>query len=90
MNKSALVARIAKDSGLSKADANRAIDSLVASVTRSLRKGEKVTLVGFGTFLVTRRRARNGHNPRTGAPMRIAACRMPRFAAGKDLKAALR
>jgi DNA-binding protein HU-beta len=90
MNKAELVARIAKDSGLTKADANRALDALIAQVTRSLRKGERVTLVGFGTFLVSRRRGRNGVNPRTGAPIKIAPRRMPRFAAGKELKTAIR
>jgi DNA-binding protein HU-beta len=90
MNKAELVARIAKDSGLTKADANRALDALIVQVTKSLRKGDKVTLVGFGTFLISRRRARNGVNPRTGAPMKIAPRRMPRFAAGKELKAAIR
>ena len=90
MNKADLISRIAKDAGITKADANRAVDALIHNVTRSLRKGERVTLVGFGTFLVGRRRARNGHNPRTGTPMKIAARRMPRFAAGKELKAAIR
>jgi DNA-binding protein HU-beta len=90
MNKADLVSRIAKDSGLTKADANRALDALIAQVTKSLRKGERVTLVGFGTFLISRRRARNGVNPRTGIPMKIAPRRMPRFAAGKELRAAIR
>jgi DNA-binding protein HU-beta len=86
MNKAQLVARIAKDSGLTKAGANKAIDALVETVTKALRKGERVTLVGFGTFMVARRRARTVRNPMTGAPIKIAARRVPRFAAGKDLK----
>jgi DNA-binding protein HU-beta len=86
MNKAQLVARIAKDSGLTKAGANKAVDALVETVTKALRKGERVTLVGFGTFRVARRRARTVRNPATGAPIKIAARRVPRFAAGKDLK----
>ena len=86
MNKAEIVARMAKDSGITKADANRALDAFLENVTRALKKGEKVTLVGFGTFLVGRRRARTGRNPQTGAPIKIGARRVPRFAAGKDLK----
>jgi DNA-binding protein HU-beta len=86
MNKAEIVARMAKESGLTKADANRALDAFLDNVTRALKKGEKVTLVGFGTFLVGRRRARTGRNPQTGAPIKIAARRVPRFAAGKELK----
>jgi len=90
MNKAELVARVAKDSHLTKADATRAIDAVIDNVTRSLKKGEKVTLVGFGTFLVSRRRARGGRNPRTGAPIKIAARRVPKFTAGKELKELIR
>lgn len=90
MNKGELVARIAKDTGLTKVDSNRALDALIENVTRTLKKGGKVTLVGFGTFLVGRRRARTGRNPQTGTPIKIAAGRVPRFAAGKELKAAVR
>jgi DNA-binding protein HU-beta len=89
MNKGELVARVAKDSGLTKADAGRALDAALDNVTKALKKGEKVTLVGFGTFGVTRRRARAGRNPRTGAPIKIAARRVPRFTAGKELKSAV-
>lgn len=89
MNKAELVARIAKDSGLTKADANKAVAGLIDNVTKALRKGEKVTLVGFGTFLVSKRRARTGRNPQTGAPLKIPARRVARFAAGKDLKASV-
>lgn len=87
MNKAELVARISRDAGITKADANRAIDALVDNVSKALKKGERVTLVGFGTFVVSRRRARNGRDPRTGAPLKIPARRVPRFAAGKELKA---
>jgi DNA-binding protein HU-beta len=90
MNKAELVARVAKDSRLTKADATRAIDAVIANVTRALKKGEKVTLVGFGTFGVSRRKARAGRNPRTGTPIRIAARRVPKFTAGKELKELIR
>lgn len=90
MNKAELIARMSKDSGLTKADALRAVDALLDNVVKSLKKGEKVTLVGFGTFLVGRRRARAGRNPQTGMPLKIAARRVPKFTAGKDLKALVR
>ncbi len=86
MNKAEIVARVARETGLTKADVLRVLDAVLGAVTRSLRKGEKVTLVDFGTFLVTRRRARAGHNPYTGQPMRVAARRWPRFAPGKGLR----
>jgi len=86
MNKAELIARVAKDSHLTKADATRAIDAVLDNVRKALRKGEKVTLVGFGTFSASRRRARDGRDPRTGAPIRIAARRVPKFTAGKELK----
>jgi nucleoid DNA-binding protein len=90
MNKGELIARVAKDSGLTKADAGRALDAVLDNVTKALKKGEKVTLVGFGTFAVSRRRARAGRNPQTGAPIKIAARRAPKFSAGKELKDAIR
>jgi DNA-binding protein HU-beta len=86
MNKAELIVRVARDAGLTKADATRAIDALLENVGRTLRKGEKVTIVGFGTFAVGRRRARDGRNPRTGVPIRIAARRVPKFSAGKELR----
>ena len=86
MNKAELIERVARDTGLTKADALRAIDALLDNVTKSLRKGEKVTLVGFGSFQTARRRARNGRNPQTGMPIKIAARRVPRFVPGKELK----
>jgi DNA-binding protein HU-beta len=86
MNKAQIVARVAKDTGLTKADANRILDALVANVSRALKKGEKVTLVGFGTFILAKRKARAGRNPQTGALLKIAARRVPRFVPGKDLK----
>jgi DNA-binding protein HU-beta len=90
MNKAEIVARIAKETGLTKVDAGRCLDAFVGDVTRSLRKGERVTLVGFGTFVVGRRKARTGRNPQTGEAIKIAARRVPRFLAGKELKDAVK
>ena len=86
MNKAELIERVARDTGLTKADSLRAIDALLDNVTKSLRKGEKVTLVGFGSFQTARRRARTGRNPQTGTPIKIAARRVPKFIPGKELK----
>jgi DNA-binding protein HU-beta len=90
MNKAELVARIAGDAGLTKSDALKAVDALLDVVTKALKKGDKVTLVGFGTFVVSKRKARAGRNPQTGEPLKIPARRAPRFAAGKELKDALK
>jgi DNA-binding protein HU-beta len=90
MNKAEIIARIAKETGLTKTDAGKCLDAFLDDVTRSLKKGEKVTLVGFGTFVVGRRKARTGRNPQTGAPIKIAARRVPRFVAGKELKDAVK
>jgi DNA-binding protein HU-beta len=89
MNKAQIVARVARETGLTQADVLRVLDALLDTVVRALRKGEPVKLVDFGTFLVTRRRSRPGHNPRTGQPMRIAGRRWPRFSAGKGLRQAV-
>jgi DNA-binding protein HU-beta len=89
MNKQDLIDAIAKASGLSKAAAGRALDATTATVTKSLKKGDSVTLIGFGTFKVSKRAARNGRNPRTGAAIKIAARKAPVFKAGKALKDAL-
>jgi DNA-binding protein HU-beta len=86
MNKAELIERVARDTGLSKAGALRVLDAVLDNVTKSLRKGEKVTLVGFGTFQAARRRARTGRNPRTGIPIRIDARRVPKFVPGKELR----
>ncbi len=86
MNKAGIVARMAKDSGLTKADCLRALDAFLDNVARALKKGEKVTLVGFGTFSVYRRKARDGRNPQNGEPIRIPARKALRFAVGKDLE----
>ena len=90
MNKAELVARVARDTGLTKADVLRVLDGVLDQVARSLKKGEPVKLVDFGTFLVTRRKPRAAHNPATGQPMRVPGRRWPRFAAGKGLKRLIR
>jgi DNA-binding protein HU-beta len=89
MNKQDLIAAIAAASGLSKAAAARALDATTDTVTKSLKKGDSVTLIGFGTFKVSKRAARNGRNPRTGAAIKIAARKAPVFTAGRALKDAL-
>jgi DNA-binding protein HU-beta len=86
MNKAELIERVARDTGLTKADSLRVIDAFLDTVTKTLRKGEKVTLVGFGSFQTARRRARNGRNPQTGTLIKIAARRVPKFVPGKELK----
>jgi DNA-binding protein HU-beta len=89
MNKQELIAKIAKDTGTSKAGAAAAVDSLIDGITRSLKKGEPITFVGFGTFKTSRRKARTARNPQTGATIRIPKRRVVRFTAGKALKTAV-
>jgi DNA-binding protein HU-beta len=89
VNKTELIESIAKSADISKAAAQRAVDSMVSSIRVSLKRGQMVTLVGFGTFYVGRRKARPGRNPRTGASIKIAAAKVPKFRAGKALKDAL-
>jgi len=89
VNKSDLIAKVASASNLTKIDAERAIDATFRSITQSLKKGEEVRLIGFGTFIVTNRPATDGRNPRTGAAIRIPATRLPKFRAGKQLKEAV-
>jgi len=89
MNKSELIEHIADKADLSKAAATRALTSIIDAVTKTLKKGGTVTLVGFGTFGVTKRAARTGRNPRTGAAIKIKAAKVPRFKPGKGLKDAL-
>lgn len=86
MNKSELIDAIAKDADMSKAAAGRALDAAMNAVRGALKKGDMVTLVGFGTFYVGKRAARNGRNPRTGATIKIKAAKVPKFRAGKALK----
>ena len=89
MNKTELVDVIAKEAGLSKKDAEAAVKAFTGAVTKALKKGDKVQLVGFGTFEVTKRAAREGRNPQTGKPMKIKASKAPKFKAGKALKDAV-
>lgn len=90
MNKSELIAAMADKAELSKADAGRALDSFVEVLAKALKKNDKVSLVGFGTFAVRKRAARTGRNPKTGAPLKIAASKNPTFKAGKALKDAIK
>ena len=86
MNKNELIASIASETGLTKTDSAKALDAFVASITNALKKGDEVRLVGFGTFEVSERAAREGRNPQSGEPMKIEASKAPRFKAGKALK----
>ena len=90
MTKAELVEKMAKDAGISKADAVKALNSFIDGVTKTIKKGGKVTLVGFGTFLLAKRKARTGRNPRTGEKIRIPASKVPKFSAGAGLKKAVR
>ncbi|MCW3029814.1 MAG: family DNA-binding protein [Solirubrobacterales bacterium] len=89
MNKSQLIEAVASDSGLTKTDSARAIESLLDTVTRTLRKGDEVTITGFGKFSVVKRAARQGVNPRTGERVKIKASKAPKFSAGASLKQAV-
>jgi DNA-binding protein HU-beta len=89
MNKAELIAHIADEAGITKTQANSAIDSFVDVVAKTLKKGDKVTLVGFGTFSVSKRAARNGRNPQTGEAIKIKARKVARFKPGKDLSSKL-
>ncbi len=89
MNKSELIDQIAKSADISKAAAGRALDATIGAVKATLKKGQGVTLVGFGSFYVGKRAARTGRNPRTGAAIKIKAAKTPKFRAGKALKDAL-
>lgn len=86
MSKTELVAAIAEKTGLTKKDSEAAVNAFVETVTEQLKKGEKVQLIGFGTFEVSERAERVGRNPQTGAEMTIAASKVPKFKAGKVLK----
>lgn len=89
MNKAELVAKLSEDAEISKTQANSVLDSFVEAVTKTLKGGGKVTLVGFGTFSVTKRAARTGRNPQTGATIKIKAKKVAKFKAGKELAAKL-
>jgi len=87
MNKAELVDAIASEAKITKADAQRAIDGIVESTTKALKKGDRVALVGFGSFSVVKRAARNGRNPQTGKAIKIAAKKVVKFKAGAELAA---
>lgn len=90
MNKSELVEQMAKAAAISKAAAEKALGGMIDSVTKTLKKGDKVTLVGFGTFSVAKRAARQGRNPQTGKPITIKARKVARFKAGSKLAEAVK
>lgn len=87
MNKAELIAKIAEDAGVTKTQANAAVDSFTEAVQKTLKAGGKLTLVGFGTFSVSKRAARTGRNPQTGAAIKIKAKKVAKFKAGKELSA---
>jgi DNA-binding protein HU-beta len=87
MNKADLIAQISEEAGITKTQANAALDAFTSTVTKTLKKGDKVTLVGFGTFSVSKRAARTGRNPQTGAAIKIKAKKVAKFKAGKELSA---
>ena len=89
MNKNDLIAAVAETTGLTKADAAKAVDAVLDSITASLKKQTEVRLVGFGTFTVAKRAASEGRNPRTGEKIKIPASKQPKFKAGKALKDAV-
>ena len=89
MNKNDLVSKVSDDTGLSKSDSAKAVDSVIETITSELKGGGDVRLVGCGTFLVTKRKATTGRNPQTGAASKIPAANVPKFRAGKSLKESL-
>ena len=90
MNKTELISAVAAKAEISKKDADKAVAAVFASIEEALKKGEKVQLIGFGTFEVKERAARTGHNPKTGAAIEIAAAKLPGFKAGAALKNAVK
>ncbi len=90
MTKAELVTKVAKDAKITKAAAGRALDGVIEGITKALKKGDRVTLVGFGTFSVSKRKARAGRNPQTGKPLKIAARKVAKFKAGSELKKAVK
>jgi DNA-binding protein HU-beta len=90
MQKSELIETIAGDANISKAAADRALASLLNNITKALKGGDRISLVGFGTFSISKRAARMGRNPQTGAEIKIKASKVPKFSAGKSLKEAVK
>ncbi len=86
MTKAELVAQMAKDATISKAAAGKALNGAIAAITKALKKGDSVTLVGFGTFSISKRKARKGRNPQTGKEIKIAARKVAKFKAGSELR----
>lgn len=89
MTKTELIEKVGKDAGVSKADVNRVLTSLLDTVIKAVKKGDRITLTGFGTFYQSKRKARKGRNPRTGEAVKIAAAKTPKFSAGKAFKVAV-
>jgi DNA-binding protein HU-beta len=89
MNKQDLIGAVAEAAGVTKAESGKVIEAVFDTITATLKKGDEVRLVGFGTFAVTKRKASTGRNPRTGEPMKIKASSQPKFKAGKSLKDAV-
>jgi DNA-binding protein HU-beta len=90
MNKAQLIDAIASEAKLTKADAKRALDATISSTTKALKKGDRVALVGFGSFSISKRSARTGRNPQTGAPIKIEAKKVVKFKAGSELADAVK
>ena len=89
MNKAELIDSVANEAKISKADAQRALDSTIESITKALKKGERVALIGFGSFSISKRAARTGRNPQTGKEIKIAAKKVAKFKAGAELSKAV-
>ncbi len=90
MTKEELIEKISKEVSLSKADAGRALNTIIDNIVKALKKGQKLTLIGFGTFSVSKRKARIGRNPKTGEAIKILARKIPKFKAGKGFKDAVK
>ena len=90
MTKAELVAKVAKDAKITKAAAGKSLNAVVDGITKALKKGDRVSLVGFGTFSVSKRKARTGRNPQTGKSIKIAARKVAKFKAGSELKKAVK
>jgi DNA-binding protein HU-beta len=90
MTKAELIEKVAKDAKVTKAAAGKSIDAIIDGITKALKKGDRVSLVGFGSFSVSKRKARTGRNPQTGKPIKIAARKVAKFKAGSALRKAVR
>jgi DNA-binding protein HU-beta len=90
MTKAELIEKVAKEAKITKAAANKSIDAIIDGISKALKKGDRVSLIGFGTFSVSKRKARTGRNPQTGKPIKIAARKVAKFKAGSALRKAVR